>query len=317
MERAYGIALQLSCGAVAWLSAYVLSWQRPQPSQASSSRLRKRAWRIFAQICGCIACRGFVVALMRLEPWHAASKAISMSSVGKRPALDTRQACAALVVCCLGAVSACGLLSQSFIGALVPIGAVAIGVPLWDASHRRSEARQIAAEMPEALRTLALALSSGETLAQAIEYVGRNDAGPISRAFLQASMRLKCGSSAQEALTAFEKELRAPHVRLLVSALLIAQRTGSPLHGLLETSAELAERQGELERLLSVKTAQVRLSVRIVCLLPLLMIGILSLVSKDFQRGLATFVGAASVVCAVALDALALAIIRHLMKGVI
>ena len=47
-----------------------------------------------------------------------------------------------------------------------------------------------------------------------------------------------------------------------------SHRTGSPLRDLLARSAALVERQGEFERELEVKTAQVRLSARIVCSLP-------------------------------------------------
>ena len=79
----------------------------------------------------------------------------------------------------------------------------------------------------------------------------------------------------------------------------------------------LAERQGEFERLLSVKTAQVRLSVRIVCLLPAAMLLILALVSPDFQQGLLTPAGVGCVTLAVALDLAALLIIRRMVRGVL
>lgn len=78
----------------------------------------------------------------------------------------------------------------------------------------------------------------------------------------------------------------------------------------------LVERQHEIERTLSVKTAQVRLSVKVVCALPVILVGVLSLISTDFQKGLVTPIGTACVLIACALDALALMIIRRLMRGV-
>ena len=65
------------------------------------------------------------------------------------------------------------------------------------------------------------------------------------------------------------------------------------------------------------KTAQVRLSVRIVCLLPAIMVGVLTLLSPDFQRGLLTPAGIGCTCAAMALDGLALAIIRRMMRGVL
>jgi Flp pilus assembly protein TadB len=105
----------------------------------------------------------------------------------------------------------------------------------------------------------AQALTSGETLAQAIEYVGSHGIGLCPMLFL-ALRCLRCGDSTREALEQLSVELDAPRVGLLVTALLISQRTGSPVARIVKNSAETAERQGEMERLLAVKTAQVRLS---------------------------------------------------------
>ena len=65
------------------------------------------------------------------------------------------------------------------------------------------------------------------------------------------------------------------------------------------------------------KTAQVRLSVRIVCVMPLLLVAFLAMVSPDFQAGVATPGGLASVVVALLMDGAALLVVRRLMKGVL
>ena len=131
------------------------------------------------------------------------------------------------------------------------------------------------------------------------------------------SLRLRCGVSTEQAVGLLAKELEVPGAQLLATALVVSHRTGSPLKDLLVRSARLAERQGEFERLLSVKTAQVRLSVRIVCLLPAAMLLILALVSPDFQQGLLTPAGVGCVTLAVALDLAALLIIRRMVRGVL
>ena len=79
----------------------------------------------------------------------------------------------------------------------------------------------------------------------------------------------------------------------------------------------LVERQGEFERLLAVKTAQVRMSVRVVCLLPAVMVCLLAAISPDFQEGLCTPAGTGCVLVAAALDATAVAIIRRLVGKVL
>ena len=66
-----------------------------------------------------------------------------------------------------------------------------------------------------------------------------------------------------------------------------------------------------------VKTAQVRLSVRIVCLLPAIIVGILLVISPDFQTGITTPIGFGSLVIACSMDAAAVLIVRHLSRGII
>ena len=178
-------------------------------------------------------------------------------------------------------------------------------------------ASEIASEMPSVYRTLSLAMGSGQTLAQAVEYVGAHERGPAAAVFSRMSLRLRCGVGTEEAVSGLSRELGVAGADLLATALVVSHRTGSPLKDLLMRSARLAERQGEFERLLRVKTAQVRLSVRIVCLLPAVMVGVLTLISPDFQQGLLTPSGIACLAMAALLDALALLIIRRLVAGVL
>ena len=109
----------------------------------------------------------------------------------------------------------------------------------------------------------------------------------------------------------------APGVELMVCALSVSARTGAPLQGLFLRSARLAERRFELERELTAKTAQVRLSARIVSALPVLLVAALVLVSPDYRAGVATPVGLGCVLVAALLDVVALSIIRRLMRSVL
>ncbi len=315
MEAVFGVALPAGCGAVVWVAAYVLTGGAREAH--SASQMRRAFWRKLSLVAGTAGRMRLVGWLLNLDPWREAADAAARKTHRMQPALGREQALGLMLTCCGAACLVCALLSRSVPGALVPIGAIAVGVPLWDSSRQRRRARRMAEEMPDVLRALALALGSGETLAQAIDYVGSHGRGPAAQAFSRVAMRLRCGASTREALESLSGELAVSRADLLVTALLISQRTGSPLRGLLETTAKLAERQSEMERLLDVKTAQVRLSVRVVCLLPLVLVGTLSLISPDFQKGLTTPAGIVSVLLALAMDALALAIVRRLMKGVL
>ena len=305
----------MTCAFGAWAAAWC--------ALAGGGVRRATGWRYrlavrrFRELCVAIGSRRPVALLLRSGSWRAAADELQRALVPHGVLVGRREACAMLLLASFAGSVVLALSSRSPIGLGVGLLATLVAVPLWDSSRRRARERALVDEMPEVFRTLAMALGSGETLTQAVEYVGMHERGYAGEAFSHAALRLRCGASTEEAMQGLSEELDAPGVGLLTTALVIAQRTGSPLRGLFQSSARLVERQGEYERMLAVKTAQVRLSVRVVCLLPLLLVGALSLISVDFQHGLATVPGTMSVLVAAGMDVLALLIIRRLMEGVL
>ena len=209
-----------------------------------------------------------------------------------------------------------GSLFESVIGVLCGLFSLFL-VPYFLYEHAKHQSSlEIAHMMPSIFRTIAVALGSGLTLSQSIEYVSKHTEGVVSESFCIADMQIKCGFPIEEAIEDLAERLDAPGVNLLASALVISHRTGSPLKNLLQKTAELVELQEKNQRLIATKTAQVRLSARIVCLLPVVLLIILSLVSPDFQKGLFTPSGVICTVIAMVMDCIALLIIRSIMRGV-
>lgn len=255
-----------------------------------------------------------VVALERSRSLCEAVRAVAASGLAREWGLgqEASMGLVALGIACAGVAG--GILAGP---PGVPVGLFAcVGALVsWSASLVRVREEELAREVPGAFRSLAGALGSGKTLSQAISYVGSGK-GALAREFGRASLRVSCGSSASEALDELAGRVSAPGIGLMVCALAVSARTGSPLHGLFMRSAELAERRFELKRELMAKTAQVRLSARIVCGLPAGLVGALVLLSPDFREGLATPVGLGCVVLAVVLDVAAVITIRQLMRRV-
>ena len=302
---------------LAWLASMVAWHGGGAPTTMVTSRLLRGTRRHFLALLARLGRLRLVDALLSRRPWRIAADELSKRLASESERLGRSEACALLlVVIVLGAMLA-GVLFGSPVSAVVVAVMLTALVPVYVSHEDRRRIEELIREMPSIFRTLSVAMGSGQTLAQAIDYVGSHGKGPAGEGFARASLRLRCGASADEALDALSRELDAPGVGLLATALVISHRTGSPLRGLFLRSARLVERQGEFERLLSVKTAQARLSVRIVCSLPVAMVALLSMISPDFQAGLATPVGVASVVIALSLDGIALAIVRSLLKGVL
>lgn len=235
----------------------------------------------------------------------------------KGVACSSPESVSVLLIIALASIP-CGIvLAGSWLGAVIGAGACALGIKAYAVRVRRMRARALSSEMPAVFRSLAVSLGSGLTLSQAIAYVGSREESVAAPAFAHCSLKLICGEPYEEALEGLGCELDTPGIGLLSSALAISHQTGSPLQSLFMRSARLVERAGELERLLAVKTAQVRLSVRIVCSLPIVLVGLLLIISPDFQKGVTTPAGLISLGLACCMDAAAVLIVRHLSRGLL
>jgi tight adherence protein B len=194
-----------------------------------------------------------------------------------------------------------------------------LAVAITVAARNRMRAEKAVAlerEVPDVLRTMATGIGSGQTLSQAIAHVGSRDTGPVSREFARAGFALSCGYAVSEVLEDIGRRLDSEGVGMLVMALEVSRKTGAPLEDLLMKTASLVEAQTALRQTLSAKTAQVRLSARVVMTLPVILVGCLALISSDFRGGLATPAGLVSLAVAAGLDAVAYLVMKALMKQV-
>lgn len=231
----------------------------------------------------------------------------------ERRGLDMAERAGAAAIVAAAAPVAGWALSGSWVGgAACALAALALAARKARKAKSACEER-LEAAMPDVFRMLATALGSGSSLPQAIRYVGEHAEEPVGAVFSRAAFSMDCGMPVGLVLDDVLRELGAPGLDLVVAALKISQRTGAPLKDLLADASEVVVERIELRRALDVKTAQARLSAQVVALMPLAMIGFLALVSADFQRGVATPIGMASVAVALGLDAIAWLVIRKIM----
>ncbi len=223
---------------------------------------------------------------------------------------EQRVGVCALLSCATGAL---GLLvawsAWGIVAALLPVALLSALA----AKRERDRACVLETAMPEAFGSLAISLGSGYSLAQAMRFVGARAQEPVRGEFMRVSFAIDCGVPAPRALDAMLGRLRAPGLELVVLALKVSKRTGAPLGELLSEAALLCRQRLELRRMLDVKTSQARMSARLVAIMPVAMVLLLTLLSQDFRRGLATQTGVVSVAVALALNALAWTIIKRIM----
>lgn len=231
---------------------------------------------------------------------------IAVDTDGERAALLMLSSALAALV--LAAVSCSPL--GALIGAVAPVAAGAAR----SYTDRRRESRDVEEAMPEAFAALSMSLGSGHSLAQGMRFVGTHAGEPVRTEFTRVAAAIDCGVPAADALDDLLCRIDAPGLGLVALALKVSQRTGAPLAELLAEASAMVGDRIELKRHLDVKTSQARMSAHMVAAMPVAMVAVLSLLSADFRRGLATPAGAASVVLALALNAVALAVIRRIMR---
>ena len=213
-------------------------------------------------------------------------------------------------VCCL-ALAVVSLSPIGFVlGAVAPFAAGAAR----DIFDHRREQRDVEEAMPEAFTALSMSLASGHSLAQGMRFVGAHAQEPVHTEFLRVAAAIDCGISAADALDDLLVRIDAPGLSLVTLALKVSQRTGAPLADLLSEASSMVGERIELKRRLDVKTSQARMSAHMVAAMPAGMCAVLALLSADFRYGLATPVGAGAVVLGLALNGVALMVIRRIMR---
>lgn len=217
--------------------------------------------------------------------------------------LSSVVACVALAVVSLSPLG-------FFLGLAAPFAAAAVR----EAFDRRRERHDAEEAMPEAFTALSMSLASGHSLAQGMRFVGAHAQEPVHTEFLRVAAAIECGISATDALDDLLVRVDAPGLSLVTLALKVSQRTGAPLAGLLSEAASMVGERIELKRRLDVKTSQARMSAHMVAAMPAGMCAVLALLSADFRRGLATPAGAGAVVLGLALNVVALVVIRRIMR---
>lgn len=298
-------------------AASAMPWLGEAPAPLAAERLVRNALRRALELIRRLGASRAAGVLLGMSGWQELAGEATSRAERAGVTLEPGDAVAAAVAAAVCAGAMASVLFDTWLMLPLALVALFVGVPALSARHAVLRRREANAAMPAVFRTLSVAMGAGTTLVQAAEYAGARAGGAVGEAFARLALRLRCGVATETALSELSDELHTPGAGLLSTALAISHRTGSPLQGLFQRSAALVERQGEFERLLAVKTAQVRLSVRVVCLLPAVMVALLAAISPDFQKGLSTPAGAGTVALAALLDVAAVAIIRRLVGKVL
>ena len=142
--------------------------------------------------------------------------------------------------------------------------------------------------LPEAIDLMARGLRAGHALTAVLEMVGDEVADPISTEFTRLHEEHSLGLTLRDATMNLVSRLPRDDVRFLATAILLQKETGGNLAVILDKTAAVARERARLRGQLKIYTAQGRITGWVLCTMPFVMFGLLSLLNWNFEKLLFT-----------------------------
>jgi tight adherence protein B len=169
---------------------------------------------------------------------------------------------------------------------LVPLAAMA---PYWYILGRRKRRfRRFQALFPDALDSLARALRAGAAVSAALEMVAQESDGPVAVEIRKTFVEVNLGMPWDRALENLARRVPLTEVALFVAALQIHSRTGGRLGDIMNRLSEGMREQNSLEGEIRSIAAHGKLTGLILTLVPVVIAGIMLMVSPDYIKVLLT-----------------------------
>jgi tight adherence protein B len=161
--------------------------------------------------------------------------------------------------------------------------------------------------LPEAIDLMARGLRAGHALPAVLEMVGEEISEPLGTEFRKLHEEQTLGLPLRDAVMNMVSRVPRDDMRFLATAILLQKETGGNLAAILDKTAVVARERERLRGQLRIYTAQGRFTGWILCFMPFLMFGLLSMLNWSTERMLftdhlgqiAVYVGVGFLVCGV------------------
>ena len=142
--------------------------------------------------------------------------------------------------------------------------------------------------LPQAIDLMARGLRAGHALTAVLEMVGNETGEPLSTEFRRLTEEQQLGLPLRDAVMNMVSRLPRDDMRFLATAILLQKETGGNLAVILDKTAAVARERARLRGQLKIYTAQGRVTGWVLCLMPFIMLGLLSAINWQFEKLLFT-----------------------------
>lgn len=174
------------------------------------------------------------------------------------------------------------LVSSSPLFGAMAAACLAIGAGIAARQAREREMEEMRESLPAMLRTMSACFHAGYSLLQAFRHLAHEVRGPLGHMLQRAAGDLETGHTAHEALERMRRDSSLRELSFVAAALEIQHQTGGSLQKVMDSACESIEGELALKRMLRVQTAQARLSMRVITIMPFILMAVFSLVSPGF-----------------------------------
>jgi tight adherence protein B len=168
---------------------------------------------------------------------------------------------------------------------------------------------------PEAIDTLARAVRAGHAFTTALEMITNEVAEPVAGEFRQLYEEQKFGMPVRDALMNLTERMPLVDVKFFVTAVMLQRETGGNLAEILDNLSYVIRERFKIQRQVRVYTAQGRLTMLFLMLMPPLVVGLLVMMSPEFVRPLFSDpIGHVLLVSGITLQTIGYFVIKRIIK---
>ncbi len=215
------------------------------------------------------------------------------------------------------AVMAVVLVSALPAALLLAVVLAVIGYKLpafWVERRKKRRVQKLESQLEEALTMTSNSLKAGFGLLQSLELAADQLKHPISTELRRTIRDINVGSSTEDALLALNERASSYDLDIVITAVLIQRSVGGNLAEILENVAHTMRERARIRGEIRALTSQQRLTGYILGGMPVAVIGILFLISRDYMTPLfTTLAGQAMLGGAAILEAIGVLLIRRIL----
>jgi tight adherence protein B len=217
----------------------------------------------------------------RLEEMLLMEKLAQMGEQAGRSAPGYQVVMTSLLLGVAGGLLTGGLLHNGIFGLAAAV--IGCAVPYLRLSMlRRRRLEKIEEQIPDAIDVIKRALRAGHPFNAAIKLVADDMDQPIAKEFELTFSDLNYGSDVRRALLGLLNRVPSITVMALVTSVLVQRETGGNLAEILEQIAKVVRGRFRFERKVRTLAAEGKMSAWVLALVPLGLVGLMSIVSPNY-----------------------------------